>query len=397
MRINKIVFSGIFLLAVMQSAFGQEAYQMKANTGEIEANFMSSYYTQDGDNAAVTGGVGTEALTDIANIFVVNVPIDSTISISLTAGADYYTSASTDNINANVSSASSKDLRSYANIGFNKKNLKKGETYGIKAGFSTEYDYQSISGGLSYTKEFNEGNTELSLTGQAFIDNWDLIYPSELRREVSLPSSGRQSYNGQLVFSQVINKRLQMSISAEAILMKGLLSTPFHRVYFAEQTRADIERLPNSRLKIPVGLRLNYFATDNIILRSYYRYYSDDWGIQAHTASLDVPIKLSPALTVMPFYRYHTQTAADYFAPFKAHSINETLYTSDYDLSALSSHKVGLGFRVAPIYGLARAKIFKWGFQVKYLELRAAYYKRDTGLTGYSGSINVGFSLNKKQ
>ncbi len=397
MQFNKIIFSSLLLLTITQFAFGQDNYQMKANTDEIEANFLSSYYNQEGNNAAVTGGIGTEALTDVANIFVINVPLDSTLSLSITTGADFYTSASTDNINSNVSSASRKDLRIYSNIGVNKKKLKKGETYGIKVGVSTEYDYKSISGGLSYTKEFNEGNSEVSFTGQVFFDNWDLIFPSELRREVSLPSSDRQSYNGQLVFSQVINKRMQMSISAEAILMKGLLSTPFHRVYFAEQTKADIERLPNSRLKIPVGLRLNYFATDNIIIRSYYRYYNDDWGINAHTASLDIPIKLSPALTVMPFYRYHTQTAADYFAPFKEHSITETLYTSDFDLSALSSHKVGVGIRIAPIYGLARTKFFKRGFLIKYLEVRGAYYTRDTGLTGFSGSLNLGFTLNKKR
>ncbi len=34
-----------------------------------EINFVSSYYTQDGNNSAVTGGIGTEKLTDIANSF----------------------------------------------------------------------------------------------------------------------------------------------------------------------------------------------------------------------------------------------------------------------------------------------------------------------------------------
>ena len=155
-----------------------------------------------------------------------------------------------------------------------------------------------------------------------------------MRGEVSLPNSDRQSYNVQLVYDSII------------LLQLTLYLIIFHR--------------------------------------SYYRFYSDDWGIQAHTASLGIPIKVSPALTVLPFYRYHTQTAADYFAPFKAHSINETLYTSDYDLSALISHKIGLGVRIAPVY--VRVKFFKRGFQKKYLELRGAYYTRDTGLMGYSGS-----------
>ena len=391
MHISKILFTGL-LFFVCSFVFGQSSeYQMKKNTKEIEANFLSSYYNQDGNNSAVTGGIGTEQLTDFANIIVLNIPLDSTKSLAITTGVDYYTSASTDNINSKVSSASSKDVRTYANIGFNKKNLKRGETYGIKIGGSTEYDYTSISGGLSYTKEFNEGNSEISISGQAFFDNWDLIYPKELRRDVNLPTSQRQSFNGQLVFSQVINKRMQMSISAEGVLMKKLLSTPFHRVYFADVAGADIERLPDSRLKIPIGLRLNYFASDQFILRSYYRFYTDDWGIRAHTASLDVPIKLNPTWTVMPFYRFHTQTAADYFAPYQVHTSDENFYTSDYDLSELVSHKVGMGIRYAPLYGLARGKFFKRIISVKYLEVRGAYYTRDTGLNAYNASLNIGF------
>ena len=34
-----------------------------------EANIVSSYYSQDGNNSAVTGGIGSEKLTDIANVF----------------------------------------------------------------------------------------------------------------------------------------------------------------------------------------------------------------------------------------------------------------------------------------------------------------------------------------
>ena len=32
-----------------------------------EANLVSSYYTQDGNNAAVTGGIGSEKPTDFSN------------------------------------------------------------------------------------------------------------------------------------------------------------------------------------------------------------------------------------------------------------------------------------------------------------------------------------------
>jgi len=32
-----------------------------------EANIVSSYYKQDGNHAAVTGGIGSQALTDLSN------------------------------------------------------------------------------------------------------------------------------------------------------------------------------------------------------------------------------------------------------------------------------------------------------------------------------------------
>ena len=369
---------------------------LKKFTREVEANFLSSYYHQEGDNAAVTGGIGTEKLTDVSNVIIVNVPLDSIRSIGFYGGADIYSSASTDNIDNNMSSASSSDLRSFATFSYNRLNLQRNERYGLRLGFSVEYDYTSFSLGGSYTKEWNDGNTEFTAAGQAFFDNWKLIYPIELRSSVELPSSQRQSFNGQLIFSQILTRRLQMSLSAEAVYMKGLLSTPFHRVYFADAVTPDIERLPSDRLKIPLSVRFNYYPFDFMVLRSYYRYYQDDFGISGNTAELELPLKVSQVSTLSPFYRYHTQTASDYFAPYAQHLSSEEFYTSDYDLSALSSHKYGMGVKYFPFYGVARSRPFLSSqrvFMFKYIELRGAYYERSTGLKSFVGSLNLGFSL----
>ncbi len=379
--------------------FGQEAdsnYKMPANSPEIEANFLSSYYHQEGDNGAVTGGIGTEKLTDVANIFTLNVPLDSINSVSLFAGADYYTSASTDAIDFNVSSASVKDVRTFGTLSYSRLNRNRGLTYGAKAGFSVEYDYTSFSGGLSLTKEWNEGNTEVTLSGQAFIDTWKTYFPRELRREVSVPTKNRRSYNTQILFSQILNKRLQVGVSAEMIYMTGLLSTPFHRVYFSDVSKPDIERLPDTRLKLPFGVRLNYFPMDKLVVRSFYRFYYDDFGLMGHTAELETPIKVSETFTFSPFYRFYQQNSADYFAPYQVHTSDQQFYTSDYDLSAFTSHKVGFGIKYNPVYGILRSKpFFKKGkvFKMKYIELRAASYQRSTGLNAYIGSLNIGFGF----
>ena len=135
----------------------QEKYKMKGNDKEATADFLFSYYEQDGNNAAVTGGIGTEKLEDIANLIVLNIPLDSTRSINGSFGADFYSSASTDNIDNNVSSASAHDLRIFLNLGYAQKNLRRGETYGIGMGVSREYDYTSFSVNANWAKEFNQG------------------------------------------------------------------------------------------------------------------------------------------------------------------------------------------------------------------------------------------------
>ena len=180
--------------------------------------------------------------------------------------------------------------------------------------------------------------------------------------------------------------------------MSGLLSTPFHSVYFAdkEDYELDIERLPSSRLKIPFGVRLNYFPLDFLVLRSYYRYYTDDFGIKAHTFEFETPLKINSSFTVSPFYRYHTQTASKYFAPKNEHLSTETYYTSDYDLSELYAHKYGVGLKYYPTFGLLRSQpIFKTHgvFMFKYIELRSAIYKRSTDLSAFNISINLGFGF----
>jgi hypothetical protein len=86
-----------------------------------EINLVSSYYVQNGEHAAVTGGIGTQKLHDIANTVEVNLirynrhAAKQSLAISL--GIDYYTSASSDMIDLQAnSSASHADLRIYPSI-----------------------------------------------------------------------------------------------------------------------------------------------------------------------------------------------------------------------------------------------------------------------------------------
>jgi len=366
-------------------------------TGEID--FLTSYYTQDGDNAAVSGGIGTEKLTDFTPTIVVSIPVNDDDILAIDAGVSAYTSASSSNVNpfdggkpgdpyVASSGASSSDLWAGGNVSYTHSSDSRNDILSGKVSVSSEYDYSSLGFGGSYTKLFNEKNTEVSIHANVYLDNWKLIYPIELRGESTfngLDKKNRNSYSVGLGFSQILSKNLQGSLSLDLVQQQGLLSTPFQRVYFSDmpdrfrenfQLADDIERLPDTRFKTAIGGRLNYFINQTFVLRTYYRYYYDDWGITSHTASIEVPIKITDKFTLYPSYRYYNQTAADYFAPYESHLSTEEFYTSDYDLSEFNANQYGFGITYTDIF--AKFHILNYG--LKSIDLKFNQYKRNTGL-----------------
>jgi len=388
----------IALFVNMLSAFSQQADTSQYKSKKLkldEINLVSSYYHQDGNNSAVTGGLGTEKLTDFSNTLDLKLlRTDKYLrehTLNLEIGLDHYTSASSDSIDPHtLSSASSSDTRFYPSASYSIRNPSNGFTYGGNLSFSAEFDYTSVGAGIQVAKASKDNNREFSAHLQAYIDTWTVILPVELRDysqdSRKYGSKPRNSYSGSFTYSQVINQKLQLSLLLDLISQNGLLSTPFHRVYLTDKT-VTTEKLPDSRFKLPVAIRANYFMTDRLIVRSYYRFYTDNWGMKAHTFNLELPIKLTPYFSLTPFYRYYQQTAAKYFAGKFEHEASDVYHTSDYDLSKFHSHFEGIGFRYLPEHG-----VFNWKL-LNTLELRYGHYSRSTGLQSDIVTINAKFKI----
>jgi len=400
-----------------------------------EVDFLTSYYTQDGDNAAVSGGIGTEELTDVTGAFVVSIPLNDDDVLTIDAGVSAYTSASSSNVGPfddgpadpfqASSGASSSDLWANLTGVYSHSSDDRNDLWSAKVSVSSEYDYFSLGVGGSYTKLFNEKNTEVSINGNVFLDTWNAIYPTELRpfaeggdglnngfftqntitgntnynpRFVEFTDEKRNSYSLGIGLSQILHKNVQGSIAVDVVQQEGLLSTPFQRVYFTDvadsfidnfQLADAIERLPDSRFKVAVGGRLNWYLNERFTVRTFYRYYFDDWGITSHTASVEVPVKISDKFTLYPSYRFYNQTAADYFRPYEKALSTDEFYTSDYDLSEYSANQLGFGVSYTDIF----AKMHIWQFGLKSIDLKFYQYDRDTSFT--SSILTAGFKFVK--
>lgn len=360
-----------------------------------EINLVSSYYSQDGNNAAVTGGIGTQKLTDIATTIDVKLhrydKKGRKHTFDAEIGIDHYTSASSDKVDLKAnSSASHADTRIYPSVTWTVENELKGT--GVSAGiyFSSEFDYQSLGVNVGFSKKTADKSGEFSAKLQAYLDRVLLVIPIELRSNQSedddddYPGAGRYSYSASLSWSQIINQRFQVAIMADVVNQTGYLSMPFYRVYFNDAS-VHQEKLPDSRMKFPLGIRANYFLGDKFILRTYYRYYTDSWGLHSHTANLEVPVKINPFISISPFYRYYTQSAIQYFKPYGAHTIQDEYYSSNYDLSKFSSNYFGAGIKVTPPNGIFGQE------RLNMLEVRYGHYSKNIGMNANSISLNLRF------
>ena len=405
----------LFVHAFSQVSKPDSVYESKPLQLE-EINLVSSYYKQEGNHSAVTGGIGNEHVIDFSNgleLKFVGWDFRHTKhTLGLEMGFDHHTAASSAYVNKSGAS-STQGTRIYPAINWTMEN-DKGNTFGLGTYYSSEYNYHSFGLDAHGTHKFNS-NTEISGKFSGFFDKVKMIYPSELiptaavvstpsgpttyttasGRTVSfggggtnsssnnIPTSGRNTFTGSVSLSQVINKTLQASVNVDLVSQNGYLGLPFHRVYFKDAS-VHVEQLPNTRFKVPIGFRLNYFMGDNIILRSYYRYYMDDWGITSHTAELEIPVKINAFFSVSPFYRYYTQTAAKYFSPYGTHTASDKYYTSNYSLSELTSQFAGVGIHLAPPNGILNQ-------HVSTLEVRYGHYTQSTDL--YASILSFAFTF----
>lgn len=492
-KMKKLVLITIAIISSLGFAQQNTTAYKKRVLETTEVDFLSSYYTQQGDNASVTGGIGTEKLTDVTPTIVITMPLNADNVLTVDLGISAYTSASSSNLNpfdgssgasnrgygddnddddfdnktsnskltsnpigspwVASSGASSQDVWTSLNASYTHSSNDRNTIWNANLSFAAEYDYTSIGFGGGFIKLFNEKNTEISVNTKVFFDTWNPEYPTELHSyfevngnlnngffnsvdilnqdgavidknattgSVWLPKSAtlglinnkeRNSYSISFSLSQILNKNAQFSLFFDLVQQSGWLANPMQRVYFNDvdnfyignpasiqsytsksnndvfQLADDIERLPNTRFKIPIGVRYNQYLNEILTLRTYYRYYFDDWGINSHTVEIELPVKISQKFTLYPSYRYYNQTQANYFAPFEQNLSTSIFYTSDYDLSKFDATQYGFGVSYTDIFNKAHL----WKLGLKNITITYHNYKRNTGLK--ANIVSAGFKF----
>ncbi len=389
----------IYILAslLVFSCFSQKtrAQTDTLRAKKVQLEFLYNQYIQEGNNSAVTGGIGTEKL----RVYGPSLSLKSEKgrnTWNVKAGSDIISSASTDNIDSIKSSASILDSRSYAQAGITRSYPSKSRFVDAGVGFSLESDYRSFSYGLGMVQMSRDGLREWEVRARLYQDDlrWGwldpeyyrpvkLIYADDLRWKEWYSTHKRRSLNINTGVTQVLNRRNVLGVFLTAAAQRGLLATPFHRVIYSNDS-VGAEQLPEKRNRISLGVQWNTFIGGRVILKTRLDGYTDDFGIRGLAFEQEAALKLNYKWTLLPGFRLYTQQGSNFFAPYREHRFGVQYASSDYDLSTFNTLKWGCGIKHIP---QGEHPTFN------YVVLRYHRFSRSNGLSSHIASLLLGIPL----
>jgi hypothetical protein len=146
--------------------------------------------------------------------------------------------------------------------------------------------------------------------------------------------------------TQILTKNLISSLNIETVTEEGYLNNPYRSVRYFDVGSAtgysfESELYPNTRTSNAVGLRLRYFLPYRAALEGEYRFFTDTWDIEGHTASLSY-IHPWKDFTFTGKFRYHDQTGAHFYSDLFPGPQATNFRGRDKELSELTSYTLKL-------------------------------------------------------
>jgi len=214
----------------------------------------------------------------------------------------------------------------------------------MTAGFtsSVESDFDASSYNLSVAQDMFGDMTTLTLS-YAFGD--DTVRRSD--DPTFFRDNTRQNFG--IGITQILTRNLISAVNVEVITDEGFLNNPYRSVRYVDEGSAvgysyEAELYPHTRTSTAVGMRAKYYLPYRAAVEAQYRFFTDTWDIDGHTASIAYTHPWRDFIFTAK-YRWHDQTGAHFFRDIFARSEATNFRGRDKELSPLTSQT--LAFSVA--------------------------------------------------
>jgi len=202
----------------------------------------------------------------------------------------------------------------------------------LSLGYSNEDDYSAISGGVEF--EYGDEDKALTYSG-GFGFSSDTIEPVEgLRSPEVGGKDDKTSLNVYGGVSYVLNPATVVQGSVSYQWHDGYLDDPYKRAWITSIPNFVRDSRPDGRQAWAFNAKLrHHVANANAAVHVDYRFFRDDWEIEAHTLEVAWHQVLADSWRVSPALRWYSQSQAFFYAPFYENARSDGFASSDYRLS----------------------------------------------------------------
>ena len=206
---------------------------------------------------------------------------------------------------------------------------------------SSENDYEANTVYFSLSQEFFGG---MSTVTMGYASGWDEV--GRVGNDSFSEEADRRNY--QLGLSQVVTRNSLVGLDLEVVTDEGFLQNPYRQNRYIDPNDSTAflyqpERYPETRTSTSVAMRALYYLPYRASIRGEYRYFSDTWGINAHTVELGYVHGLNQHWTLEGSIRYYSQSEADFYSDLFPFENSQTHLARDKELSSLSGTTLAVG------------------------------------------------------
>ncbi len=213
-------------------------------------------------------------------------------------------------------------------------------TYSAAFSNSKENDYEANTASISISQDMFGDLTTVSLS---FARGWDKVF----RRNDDLFADKLDRHVYGVNVTQVATKDLVLGFSWETVAEEGFLNNPYRSVRYVNPEDPasylyEPERYPRTRTGNAFAVRGRYYLPYRAALQGEYRFYTDTWGILAHTGEVSYTHPWGDKWVFDAHYRYYTQEAADFYSDLFPRPNFQNFLARDKELSTMVSHTIGV-------------------------------------------------------
>ncbi len=228
--------------------------------------------------------------------------------------------------------------------------------------YSSEPDYQSVSGNLTGSLAWNDRASTLTL-GIVYLHDWVGAILRGANRSLGGRDLSDRGVVGQLdavtvtaTFEQILSPRTLLQVGYDLGVQQGFLANPYRQVSVQGVLRPETH--PDERWRHTGSARLAHvFPESGTAVHLLYRAYLDSWRIAAVNPEVRIYQELGDSWLLRLRYRHYRQRRAFFYRADQAdYRADDPYFSSDPKMSAFYSHLLGVKLRgngawVAPLLG----------------------------------------------